>query len=306
MTGVLWVLVAELLFAVMRLATRVNAAALPWPALAATRFLGGAAIIYGIARLTRASLGITDRRSTWLRAIFGTGSSVGVFYALGSNQISVGDATTLAATAPLFVAALSRPMLGEHVTPRVLAGIALGFAGVVTLVGPSFATSGHVALIALAGAASYSMAMVYLRRVGPTESSEAVALHVSLVAGGFAMLLLAGTAVAGGSTGAAPAAWPPMDDVQWWAVVVAAFAGGVSQIAVTRAFALERAARIGAVSYAGVVLTYALEALIMARAPTPLQLAGAALVVAAGLLTVSDAPASNSTSTACAVPDGDG
>lgn len=306
MTGVLWVLVAELLFAVMRLATRVNAAALPWPALAATRFLGGAAIIYGIARLTRASLGINDRRSTWLRALFGTGSSVGVFYALGSNRISVGDATTLAATAPLFVAALSRPMLGERVTPHVLAGIALGFIGVVTLVGPSFGTSGPVALVALAGAASYAMAMVYLRKVGPTEGSEAVALHVSLVAGGFAMLLLTGGALAGGFAGVVPPAWPPMHDVRWWAVGVAAIAGGVSQIAVTRAFALERAARIGAVSYAGVVLTYALESLILARAPTPLQLAGAVLVVAAGLLTVSGAPPTTGASTACAVPDGDG
>lgn len=306
MTGVLWVLVAELLFAVMRLATRVNAAALPWPALAATRFLGGAAVIYGIARLTRATLGITDRRSTWLRAIFGTGSSVGVFYALGSSEISVGDATTLAATAPLFVAALSRPMLGEHVTPRTLAGIALGFLGVATLVGPSFGTSGRVALIALAGAASYSMAMVYLRKVGPTESSEAVALHVSLVAGGFAMLLLTGAALGGGLADGARIVWPAHGDVRWWAVVAAAVAGGVSQIAVTRAFALERAARIGAVSYAGVVLTYALEALILARSPTATQLAGAALVVAAGLLAVTGPPAGANASTACAVPDGDG
>lgn len=306
MTGVLWVLVAELLFAVMRLATRVNAAALPWPALAATRFLGGAAVIYGIARLTRATLGITDRRSTWLRAIFGTGSSVGVFYALGSSEISVGDATTLAATAPLFVAALSRPMLGEHVTPRTLAGIALGFLGVATLVGPSFGTSGRVALIALAGAASYSMAMVYLRKVGPTESSEAVALHVSLVAGGFAMLLLTGAALGGGLAEGARIVWPAHGDVRWWAVVAAAVAGGVSQIAVTRAFALERAARIGAVSYAGVVLTYALEALILARSPTATQLAGAALVVAAGLLAVTGPPASANASSACAVPDGDG
>lgn len=306
MTGVLWVLVAELLFAVMRLATRVNAAALPWPALAATRFLGGAAIIYGIARLTRATLGITDRRSTWLRAIFGTGSSVGVFYALGSSEISVGDATTLAATAPLFVAALSRPMLGEHVTPRTLAGIALGFLGVATLVGPSFGTSGRVALIALGGAASYSMAMVYLRKVGPTESSEAVALHVSLVAGGFAMLLLTGAALGERLAEGTRIVWPAHGDVRWWAVVVAAVAGGVSQIAVTRAFALERAARIGAVSYAGVVLTYALEALILARAPTVTQLAGAALVVAAGLLAVTGPPASANATTACAVPDGDG
>lgn len=284
MTGVLWILVAETLFALMRLATRANAFALPWAALAATRFLGGAAIVYGVAQLTRGSLRIRDRRATWLRAVFGTGSSVGVFYALGSDRISVGDATTLAATAPLFVAALSRPLLGESVTPRVLLGIVLGFAGVVTLVGPSFGTSGSVALIALAGAASYAMAMVYLRKVGPGESSEAVALHVSLVAGGFAAFVF-GSQLAAGTVGVA--AHPvDLDHVRWWALIVAALAGGLSQIALTRAYALDRAARLGAVSYVGVVLTYALEAVVMDRAPTVMQLVGAALVVAAGLLTI--------------------
>lgn len=298
MTGVLWILVAEVLFALMRLATRVNAAALPWPALAATRFLGGGLVVYAVARLTRASLKVRDRRSTWMRAIFGTGSSVGVFYALGSTQISVGDATTLAATAPLFVAALSGPLLQEAVTPRVLTGIALGFLGVITLVGPSFGSAGPVALIALAGAASYAMAMVYLRKVGPTESPEAVALHMSLVAGGAGVLMLLGR------WGADPGApFIGAGGVHWWALVVAAAAGGLSQIAVTRAYALERAARLGAVSYAGVLLTYGLEAVILGRLPSLLQLAGAALIVAAGLLTVTRSPRAEEAS---AAPDGDG
>lgn len=284
MTGVIWILVAEALFAIMRLATRANATALPWAALAATRFLGGAAIVYGVAQLTRGSLRIRDRRATWMRALFGTGSSIGVFFALGSDRISVGDATTLAATAPLFVAALSRPLLGEHVTRRVAVGIVLGFSGVVTLVGPSFGTSGSVALVALAGAASYAMAMVYLRRVGPGESSEAVALHVSLVAGGFAAFVFS-SQLAAGTVGVA--AHPvDLERVRWWALGVAALAGGVSQIALTRAYALDRAARLGAVSYVGVVLTYALEAMLMHRAPTIIQLTGAGLVVAAGVLTV--------------------
>lgn len=281
MTGVLWLLVAEVLFAFMRLATRVNAETLSWPALAATRFLGGGLVVFTFAHLTRASLRIRDRRATWMRALFGTGSSIGVFYALGSTQISVGDATTLSATAPLFVAALSRPLLGERVTRRVVAGICIGFLGVVTLVGPSFSSAGPVALVALAGAASYAMAMVYLRKVGPNESSEAVAMHVSLVAGGFALFLLLGQ---WGAPGGAPPGG--RGDVHWWAVAVAAAAGGLSQIAVTRAYALERAARLGAVSYAGVLLTYALEAIALERTPTPLQLLGAALVVTAGLLTV--------------------
>lgn len=303
MSGIAWLLVAEVLFAVMRLATRANADALAWTVLSATRFLGGALVVWGVARLTRASLRIRDRRATWLRALFGTGSSVGVFYSLGSHEISVGDATTLSATAPLFVAALSRPLLGEAVTRRMFVGILVGFLGVVALVGPSFRSSGPVAIVALLGALSYAMAMVYLRRVGQTESPEAVAYHVSLIAGGFALLMTAGwTAAAAGSARPSPLD-ADLATVGWIALVAAAVAGGLSQIAVTRAYARERAARLGAVSYAGVLLTYALEAAILRRIPSPMQVAGAALVVMAGLLTIGERVKAQE---AAAAPDGDG
>ena len=73
MTGVLWILVAETLFAIMRLATRANATALPWAALAATRFLGGAAIVYGVAQLTRGSLRIRNATGIVARVLTITG-----------------------------------------------------------------------------------------------------------------------------------------------------------------------------------------------------------------------------------------
>ena len=61
---------------------------------------------------------MNDPRATWLRSVFGTGSALGVFFSLGSRELAVGDAATLSATAPLFVALLSAPMLGERVYLR--------------------------------------------------------------------------------------------------------------------------------------------------------------------------------------------
>jgi drug/metabolite transporter (DMT)-like permease len=63
-----------------------------------------------------------------------------------------------------------------------------------------------------------------------------------------------------------------------------AVAGGLGQIAMSRAYGLDRAARLSAVSYAGVVITYALDALWFARVPGPHQWAGAALVCIAGVV----------------------
>jgi drug/metabolite transporter (DMT)-like permease len=51
----------------------------------------------------------------------------------------------------------------------------------------------------------------------------------------------------------------------------------------TRAYALERAARLGPVSYLGVVLSHLGGALLLGEATGPAQVAGAALVVGGGL-----------------------
>src|SRR3712207_8945835 len=61
---------AELLFAVMRVATRANANALAWPLLGATRFLGGAVLVALVAAVTRATLRVKDqdRKSTRLNS----------------------------------------------------------------------------------------------------------------------------------------------------------------------------------------------------------------------------------------------
>lgn len=294
MHGILWLLLAESLYVVMRLATRANAGALSWPTLAASRFLGGALLVAAVAWWRGASLRPVDRRATWMRSLFGAGSAVGVFYALGTDRIAVGDAATLSATAPFFVALLSRPLLGERVTRRVAAAIGLGFVGAAVLVSPSFGTAAPVAFVALAGAASYGVAMIWLRRLGPSESSEAVALHVSLVSGA----VLGTVAATMWAAGALPTAARPAD---WTALALAAAAGGLGQIAVTRAFALERAATLGAVSYAGVALTYVAEAVLLRRIPGTLQLAGAALIVVAGVLTVTGRERAEA-----GVADGDG
>lgn len=272
-------MLAESLYVVMRLGARANADALPWPGIAAARFFGGAIVVAAIAMGRNASLRVNDRRGTWMRSIFGAGSALGVFYALGTNRIAVGDAATLSATAPFFVALLSRPLLGERVSGRVAVAIVVGFLGAAVLVSPSFSSAAPVALAALAGAASYAVAMIWLRRVGQSETSEAVALHVSLVSGTVMVCCLA-IGLGGGlfRTTTAEAHWP--------ALAAAAVAGGLGQIAVTRAFALERAATLGAVSYVGVALTYAAEAAVLQRVPGSLQLLGAALIIAAGVMTV--------------------
>jgi drug/metabolite transporter (DMT)-like permease len=271
--AVAWMLASEACFAIMRVAARASATAsdLPWSEIAAFRFLVGALVPFAAAHLRGVSWRVADARNAWLRSLFGTGGALSLFFALGTHALSVGDATTLYSTTPLWVAALSGPLLGERAGPVVWLAVAIGFAGVATLLHTGFTHVGPTGLIVLAGALSYALAIFRLRRLSSSESSEAIGLHMSLTAG--AIMLLISLPVL---KPIPLPAWPPL--------VAGALAGGLGQAVVGRAYARAPASRLAAFSYAGVVFTYLLEVALFGRAPLPHQVAGALIVVVAGLI----------------------
>ena len=269
--GVTWILLSETLFAIMRLATRWGAADVPGLEIGAARFLGGAVVALAVSRMRGVSLAIGDQRTAWLRSGFGALNALAVFYVLGQPRIALGDVATLQATGPLFVALLSAPLIGERVSRRVASGVMLGFVGLTVLVGPAFHTSGDLALIMIVGAFCYAVAMLSLRRLGPHETSEGIAFHLSLVAGAVLLLVALPRFVVPGARATE-------------AIVASALSGGLAQVAMSRAYSLDRAARMSAYAYAGVAITYALEAAIWRRVPVVHQWIGAALVVVAGVI----------------------
>jgi drug/metabolite transporter (DMT)-like permease len=271
LAGLGWMVAAQLCFAAMNVFTRLGSRHLPWPEIAAARFLVGALIAVGLAAARGKSLAVTDRRGTWRRSIYGTLSALGTFFALSSPRVAVGDAVTLGATAPIFVAALSGRLLNESVGRRLWITIALAFAGIALLVQPSFTTAAPVAGVATAGAFFYALAMIWLRRIGPAESHEAVVLHFSLVA--LATML----------TLAIPSwTWPDAESGLY--LLGAGLGGGGAQIAMTRAYSLHRAAPVTALSTLGVVFTWLLALPLFPERPTAWQVAGTLLVLAATVL----------------------
>ena len=134
--AILWLLAAEACYAVMRVSARMSASAstLPWAEIAAVRFLAGSLMPFASARMRHVPLRVADLRNAWLRSLFGTGGALSLFYALGTHALSVGDATTLYSTAPLWVALLSGPLLGERVGAVV-------WLAVVVLIGGTIAGS---------------------------------------------------------------------------------------------------------------------------------------------------------------------
>ncbi|HEY8080018.1 MAG TPA: EamA family transporter, partial [Labilithrix sp.] len=108
-------------------------------------------------------------------------------------------------------------------------------------------------------------------RVGQKETPEAIAFHFSV----FAAVTLALIAVFDRRT-------PTSRDAAL--MVVAGVCAGFAQLAMTRAYTLDRAARVGGFMYLSVVVSALLGALALGEAPNALAIAGMLLVIVGGVV----------------------
>lgn len=269
--AVAWMVLAQVLFALMAIGARIGGRDLPWQEVGATRFLAGAMTAYAVARVRAQSLRITRLREAWLRSLFGTLSAAGTFFVYAAPRLPIGDAVTLLSTSPIFVTLLSGPILGERVRASNAAALALGFCGIVIVAQPSFSTAGHLVGAGAGAALASALAMVWLRRIGQSESSEAIVFHFSCV--GFASLLLASLPV-----------WKTPSAHDAPALAFMGLSGGFAQIAMTRAYALDHAARVSIVSFSSVVIMRLLAVPVFGEIPSPMQAVGSLLVIGSGIV----------------------
>jgi drug/metabolite transporter (DMT)-like permease len=268
-------ILASSLFALMSIFARLASRSASWSTIGAGRALVGGLVALGFAWRSGAPLRTRSRRLSWARTIFGTLAMLATFHVLGHADLAVGDAVTLFATAPLFIAALAPFVLKETTDSRLWVLLIVAFGGVTLVAGPHLALGALPALIALGSAVFSAFAMMFLRlmRSGTAsepESSEAIALH-------FAVFSLAVHAVI------VPFGFRVPRPIDVLFLFLTGLSGGIAQLAMTWAYALTSASRLGAISYSGTVLSFVLAVVFLGERPEATQIAGAALVVGAGV-----------------------
>jgi drug/metabolite transporter (DMT)-like permease len=117
---------------------------------------------------------------------------------LGVTHVPSGLVALLVATIPLWMALFASFGRGAvRPSPRALAGLALGFAGIALLLGPALAHAAHVefpaswALFPIAGALSWAWGSLWSRRVR-MPSSPLASTGVGMLAGGVFLLGVSG------------------------------------------------------------------------------------------------------------------
>jgi drug/metabolite transporter (DMT)-like permease len=275
MRGLVWMTAANSLFAVMSITARLASRSAHWSTLAAARAGIGALVALTFALARHAPLRTRARGLSWARSLLGTVSMLTTFYAVGSPDLALGDAATLFATSPLFIAALSPWLLGEPTDRSLWAILLVAFAGAAIVAGPHLSFGSLPAASALTASLFSALAMMFLRKMragssaSAPESTEAIALHFGLVA--FTVFL---------GINLVYFRMPAPIDLAYLAI--AGLSGGVAQLAMTRAYALTEAARLGALGYVGTVLSLLGAFVFLDERPTILQVLGSLLVIGAG------------------------
>ena len=276
-----WMALSAVLFATMNFFARLASGHVPWTEVGAARALTGALVAIAIARARGGTLRIRNRRGMWARSLFGTASMLCTFFALSRRGLPLGDTTTLLNLTPVFLAFLTPRFLGEKTGPRVFVALAISLSGVLLVLRPVVIFGGLAAgpdaplvgVVATFASAFAAFAMMMLRKLGPSEAPEAIAVHFSLTAAVTFVAIALPTAVL-----------PTAKDALY--MLLAGTSAGIAQVAMTRAYALERAARVSAVGYLAVATSAALGAIALHEWPSRTTLLGMALVVAGGLFVV--------------------
>lgn len=204
-----------------------------------------------------------------LRGLLGM-TMIGCFvFALRSLPLST--AYTIYFVAPLLIAALSVPLLGETVGPRRWVAIGIGLVGVLVVLRPG--VDGFISvpgLMVLLAATAYAVAAITVSMLTRTDTPQ------SMVVWFLALLAL----------GAGLLAFPDWQPLQWrHAGLIAGMglAGAAGQVALTRAFQLGEASLIAPLEYTGLVWVIGWDVLFWGVLPDGYTWLGGAIIVASGL-----------------------
>lgn len=269
--GIAWFQVAILCFAVMDAAIKYLTADFgTWQIMFFRGFFSLIPIAVLVARSGGGLGTLRTRRplSHVGRALVGIAAAFCFFYAY--SLMPLADAYAIGFAGPLFMTALSVPVLGEKVGWRRWLAVLVGFTGVLVMLRPGQGVLSLEALVPLGAAAFYALTMLYVRVLARTESNAAITFY-------FVVTMSAVAAIAMIPEWRTPQGW------QWGLLVMVGVIGGVAQIAFTQAFRLTSPSLLAPFEYTAMIWAVLFGFVLFGDIPDKAIWIGGGIVVAAGL-----------------------
>ena len=268
--GITLLLVAEMLFATMDTIAKHLGQEMPVPMVAWGRYafhLGFMLMLFPGRRL-KPLLKVHNVKLTLVRGVLLLFATMSFFTAI--RYIPLADAVAISFVAPLFVVALSIPLLGERVGPRRWAAVLIGLAGVMVIVRPGFGDVHWAYGLMLFMALVFAIFVIVTRMLTRTEETLSILFYAALM----------GTI---GTSALLPFFWqtPTLVQVGWMAAMGAI--GGVSQLLMINAYKVATASTLAPFQYIQIIFAAFWGYLIFGDFPDNWVIAGGTIVIASGL-----------------------
>jgi drug/metabolite transporter (DMT)-like permease len=251
----------------------------PAPAMAATRYVVGSGLLallilrqQGVAGLALPKAGLQ-----WLRGLAISTSAVGMFLAVWIMPLA--EATTIAFTQPVITALLAMLFLKERSHRETWLATAAALVGVFIVLRPNFESVGWGALLPLIGATGMAVAIITNRKTAGQASVLVMQYWMSVTA----MIFLTVATLMGHVSGVENFQLTMPD---WSILARCAFIGLSATLAQYLIFVGTMRAGAGTIApmtYGQLLMAVVLGWWFFGDAPDALAMAGAAIIIAAGL-----------------------
>jgi drug/metabolite transporter (DMT)-like permease len=211
-------------------------------------------------------------------------------YYMAFPAMPLADAVALYFTVPLFVIALAGPFLGEHSGWRVWMAVLLGFFGVMVMLQPGTGLFEPAALLSLLSACMYGVSMLMARKLGSTQPASVLSFYQNV---GFfvgALMTALALSVLGIEHASHPSLsflvrnwkWIPIDDLLL--IGASGVVAATGMMFLTSAYRLAQANKVAPFEYTGILWAPLWGYVFFQETPRLTTVAGAAVIVMAGLL----------------------
>ena len=266
--GILWMLVAQLLFFGGNAVAKHLAETYPVPLVIWARLAFQMLLLVPLLPRLRPLLVTRRLGMQVVRAVFLV-SSTGFFY-LAIHILPLADASAILYIAPLLITVLSMPLLGERVGVWQWVAVAVGFAGALIVIRPGTDLLQPALVIPLTAALGFAFVQISSRSLGRTDPPMTTFVHTTIVAA-----LLASAAV--------PLFWITPTVEGWVTMAAIGLLSGGGQFAMIKAFAWAPAAVVAPFNCTGLVWAVLLGFFVFGEIPDMWIILGATLITASGL-----------------------
>ena len=203
-----------------------------------------------------------------LRGFFLLSSTMLNFVAMSYLQLA--QTAAISFTIPLWVCALSVPLLGEHVGIRRWTAVLVGFLGILVIMRPGTQSFHWAMLCSLGATLNGALYNITTRKVGAHDGAETSLLYVCLF----------------GSLGAllpATYAWATPQGWQWLPLILMGFAGAAGHFMLIKAHRIANAAVLAPFAYTQIIWMIIAGYLLFKNIPDFWTLVGASIVIASNI-----------------------